>query len=91
MSGEEFKRVVLAGDLTIRTAKSLHGELLAALGQHDRLEIDCTDAAEVDLSFIQLLIAARKSAARAGKTLAVRHAPGGVVEDALRRAGLSHS
>lgn len=89
MSGAAFKRVVLTGDLTIRTAKALHGELLDALIQHDSIEIDCSAASAADLSFLQLLIAARKSAVQAGKTLLIRDAANGVIDDALRRAGLS--
>lgn len=77
----------LGGDLTIREAMLLHERLLAALGAHGEIEIDCASDAEVDLSFIQLLIAAGKLAAAGGKRVALSAAARHVLHDTLARGG----
>jgi anti-anti-sigma regulatory factor len=49
--------------------------------------IDCAGADEVDVSFIQLLIAARRAAQRNGKQLRLAAPPEGALQAALTRAG----
>lgn len=81
-------RIALAGPLTVRTIKTIHGRIADALHHHPAITIDCSAATEVDLSFLQLMIAARKSAAAAGKTVSLARPAAGPLRDALTHAGL---
>jgi hypothetical protein len=53
-------RVRLAGTLTVRGIEAPHAELRAALQGGAPVLIDCSAAAEVDVSLIQVLLAARR-------------------------------
>ena len=66
--------VILDGPLTVRGIDAAQAKLAAALSRHTIVTVDCTAATEVDLSLIQLLIAARNSATHAGKTRAEERA-----------------
>jgi anti-anti-sigma regulatory factor len=81
-------RVSLGGALTVRNAEEIRSRLLDALRQHPTVRIDCTAATDVDLSFIQLVLSARKSAAATGKCLSLTPPATDVLSDALVRAGL---
>ncbi len=80
-------RLALNGVLTMRRADELLGLLRAAVAQHDWLQLDCAAAEEVDLTFLQLLIAARASAAATGRRVTLSAPPAGVLAEALARAG----
>jgi ABC-type transporter Mla MlaB component len=80
-------RLVLDGALTMRTAEAVCTTLRGALAANPSVMVDCTGAADVDLSFIQLLLAARASARQANKTVTLVAAPDGPLLDALTRAG----
>jgi ABC-type transporter Mla MlaB component len=81
-------RVMLGGPLTVRTVALIHERLLAALRQFPSVTVDLSRAGEIDLSFIQLLLAARKSAAASGKRLSLARPAEGALRDALVCAGL---
>jgi anti-anti-sigma regulatory factor len=81
------ERLLLTGALTIRTAEVACATLQETFTRHSSILIDCTGTDEVDLSFIQLLIAARASAHRLGDTVALAEHPNGALLDALTRAG----
>jgi len=81
-------RVVLSGALTVREIKLVHSRIAAALLQFPAVTLDCAGAAAVDLSFIQLVLSARKSAAAAGKTLTLAQSAQGALRDALMQAGM---
>ena len=51
------------------------------------IAIDCSAAGEVDLTFIQLLIAARISACASGQRISLAACPDGTLLDALIRGG----
>src|ERR1700704_4253612 len=51
------------------------------------IAIDCSAASEIDLTFIQLLIAARVSTRAAGRRISLAPRPDGVLLDALTRGG----
>jgi anti-anti-sigma regulatory factor len=80
-------QVILEGALTIRTAEVVRATLREALERESNIAIECGDATEVDLSFVQLLIAARVSATRSGKTVALAAPPNGPLLDTLTCAG----
>ncbi len=75
-------QITLDGAQTVRTIDRAHHDLAAVLAAHAAVTVDCVAVTEVDLSLIQLLLAARASARRNGKTIALT-AP---ANDALRTA-----
>jgi anti-anti-sigma regulatory factor len=80
-------RLALDGALTIRTAEAVSAKLLDAIREHTCLSIDCSAAAEIDLSFIQLLIAARATAQLLHRSVILASRPVGVLLDTLTRGG----
>gem|GEM_PF-5035930 len=52
------------------------------------IELDCSGVEEVDPTFFQLVISARKSAAALGRQLRLAAPANDVLQDALRRCGL---
>jgi hypothetical protein len=58
-----------------------------ALEQDGPLAIDCAEVSEVDLSFLQLLLAARASAVQRGKTIGLAAPLNAELLDTLTRAG----
>lgn len=80
-------RLVLDGALTMRGIEALCTTLREMVAQHSDVSVDCTAAVEVDLSFIQLLVAARSSAWQADKTVTLSARPDGALLNALTRAG----
>ena len=77
-----------ADSQTVTQAEETKEKLRAALDQASDVLLDCEKIEEVDLSFIQLVLAARKSADRDGKNLTLLTPARGVLLAALRRAGL---
>jgi anti-anti-sigma regulatory factor len=79
--------VALDGVLSIRSIDVVRGRLLDALAEHQAVQVDCTMAESVDLSLIQLLVAARLSARQAGKQLTLAAPAGAVLRAALVQGG----
>lgn len=61
----------LSGDLDIYHAEKLRESLLKALDEYNRLEIAFGEVGKVDLSFLQILYSADKTARVKGKELIV--------------------
>ena len=80
-------RFAAEGTLTVREIESVHSRLRELIGRHDRVEIDLATVTEIDLSGIQLLLAARKSAQTAGKTVLLAQPLPAPVREALVRGG----
>lgn len=78
--------VRLAGDLSLRTCEATHAQLLNAIAAHDEVAVDCADGEEIDASFVQLLLAARKTAAGRGCRLSLS-AAGDLLLGVLVRGG----
>jgi ABC-type transporter Mla MlaB component len=79
--------IALDGVATIRTIDALHGRLADALSRQDHLHIDVSGLTEVDMSFIQLVLAAHKSAERDGKRLSLAAPAEGALRDTLILGG----
>lgn len=79
--------LVLDGALTVRTSEIVHSKLRQAINDRPLVKLDCSNATEVDLSLVQLLLSARLSAQRSGKTVTLAAPPDGALSDALVRAG----
>ena len=67
----------LTGSLTTPRAEAIHSEVLAALSGHSSVTIDCSNASEMDVAFIQILVAANRFASQCGKTVALASPPAG--------------
>lgn len=85
----ETATIVLDGDLTVRAASRIQATLTEALAANRHVTLDCRAAERADLAFLQLVLAARKSAAAAGGALRLVAPDGSAVADAARRAGLA--
>jgi ABC-type transporter Mla MlaB component len=83
----EVERFVVEGSLTLRTIETTRTQLLETMERHRSIEVDCSAATEIDLSFVQLLLAARSGAQGAGKSLGLAQPASGVLRDALERGG----
>ena len=79
----------LTGSLTTPRAEAIHCEVLAAVNGHANVAIDCSGASEMDVAFIQILIAAHRFAAQSGKSVALASPPAGLLADTLLRCGFS--
>lgn len=74
MSGNS--RLALEGEMTIYNAAAIKEQLLAALNATQDLELDLGQVGEIDTAGCQLLIMAKREAARQGKSLRlVEHSP----------------
>jgi len=85
-------RLVLEGALTIGTAETVRATLRAAIerppdGVATDIAIDCSAAGDIDLTFVQLLIATRISADLLGKTVRLAGSPDGALLNTLTRGG----
>ena len=83
----EEDRITLSGRLTINEADTLRDALLRALSGCRRLTIETAEIETVDVTGLQLLISARVSAERAGKSLRLATEPKGALLAALVSAG----
>ncbi len=79
--------VKLAGDLYLRQAEEVRETLRSALETNQTVHVHTTAITELDLSIVQLLIAAFRSAGAAGKSFSVSIATGSVFENVLLRGG----
>lgn len=85
--------LVLDGALTMRTVDAVRSTLRAAIDSPPgdsalpRIVIECSAATEIDLTFIQLLIAARVSTQAAARRISLAPGPDGELLHALTRGG----
>lgn len=79
--------VDLGTDPSIRTVGSLRDQLSAAISQHNSIEIGAEQVASVDVSILQMLASAYRTAQSAGKHIFLRAAQNGPMREALVRAG----
>ena len=80
-------RFVLEGAQTIRTIDAVRNELLEVMARHRDIVIDCSATTDVDVSLVQLLLAARLSAARNGQLLSLSRPIGEALRATLQRGG----
>ncbi len=84
---EQARAIELSGSLSIRDAGATLERLKAALAGAASLTIDCTGLTGADLSIVQLLAAARASAAAEGKSLRLVAPAGGTLHTLLQQSG----
>ena len=73
--------------VTVRSAGEFAGQLLGAVQSGGDIDIDLSALAEVDLSFIQLILAARAHLEQEGARLGLAQPAGPALATLLDRAG----
>lgn len=73
-------KLPIEGELTIYTAADLKGKIIAALESTQPIEIDLSQVDEIDSAGLQLLILAKREAARTEKKLTLVNHSQAVVE-----------
>lgn len=81
--------VRFCGKLSVRSIEEYKISLLEAIRNHAVVEVDCRDATEVDVLFLQLLVSARLTAQGWGKSLVLASPAEGVLRAALERGGFT--
>lgn len=76
----ETGKVTLDGELTIYTAQAIQAKLKKPLGECNSLELNLQGVTELDSAGVQVLIAAKRAARAAGKTLSLCQHSEAVVE-----------
>ena len=77
----------IAGSADVRTITEFHQKLLQALQQNSAVRVKLDTAADVDLTFVQLVESARRFATAAGKDLALSAPAAAGVREILQRGG----
>ena len=77
MQHRETTYVHLTGPLTVPTAAAIRDQLLAALDGSPAVTVDISGATEIDVTFLQILVAAQRSAQARGTDLSL--VPGSVL------------
>ncbi len=80
--------LVLTGDVTIERAAQLKSALLKAMARFSKIEIDLTGLERADLSLLQIICAAHRSAPGLGVEIDLHGAPSSAFIQTARRAGL---
>jgi len=79
--------ITLDSSATLRGIDSLRERLLESFADHSSVELNASAVAEVDLSFLQLLEAARAHAAHEDKTIRLSNPANPALKALLERAG----
>jgi ABC-type transporter Mla MlaB component len=78
------------GHLTIREGARSARDFLEALSTGAEVRVDTSELRSVDVSHLQILVAAHNFAHCLGRSLEVVAAPGGSLDEAMRSVGLSN-
>ena len=90
MSSEQSSyTLALRGSLTTSRSEAVHAEVLEALRAHPAVVLDCSAADEIDVTFLQILIAAGRMAASWNKAISLSTPPAGLLANALARCGFA--
>nr|WP_244592221.1 STAS domain-containing protein [Azospirillum palustre] len=73
--------------MTLIEVEDVRDRLRDSLGSAGRVEVDCSEVGETSICFIQLLLAARTSAAGRGVSLHLKQPLSASMRDALERGG----
>jgi anti-anti-sigma regulatory factor len=87
MTGDSVHTLKISGDAGLRNVQEITGLLRQALADHSNIAVVTDTLTSIDVSILQLLVAARKSALAAGKTLTLRAPPDGVLHRLLLQTG----
>jgi anti-anti-sigma regulatory factor len=87
MTGDSAHMLSISGDAGLRNVQDIAGLLRQALDKHSTITVATDDLTSIDVTILQLLVAARKSALASGKTLTLRAPPDGVLHRLLVQTG----
>lgn len=79
--------IAVPPSVTVRSAHQFAQEILAGFDTERDLDLDLSALGEVDLAFVQIVIAARDQWTRAGRDLRLVQPAGGTLVALLDRAG----
>jgi hypothetical protein len=79
--------VAFAGDVTISNIGTAHAALAVALSQDGPVLLDIESVEDTDLTFVQLVEAARRKAGETGRDFTLRQPAGGAILEVLQRGG----
>lgn len=86
--GDKLLSVVkLSGVIDTRSIDDSFTKVNQAVGDGASIEIDLTDVADIDLTFLQLIESARRSAAQSGAEIRLSEPAGGIILETLNRGG----
>lgn len=88
---ETSRHLQLDGALVLTRASSLQAQVLEALDSTSDLCLDVSNATDIDVSFLQILIAAHKTAKLERKSLTVAIAGSETLAAQIARCGLPAS
>ncbi|MGB8602901.1 MAG: STAS domain-containing protein [Rhizomicrobium sp.] len=93
MSVQEKREVTLrvADEANVRNIVEIHARLLDAYRNNAAVVLDLSDLGDVDLTFVQLIEAARRTAAADGKAITLAAPAMGLLLDTLERGGFLSS
>jgi anti-anti-sigma regulatory factor len=86
-SRQDDFRIELCGDLSLPSITDAHQKVLEAFDQDLPIVIDLTGVTDADLTLVQLLEAARKSAQDRGRALSLSAPVSGATRAVLERGG----
>jgi anti-anti-sigma regulatory factor len=87
LAKQDSGHLALSGRLSIATVSATHAHLQEAVAEHRQLILDISDVEEVDLSFVQVVESARKSATRMGGGVSLARPAEGALRTALVTGG----
>ena len=87
MTGDSSHTLKISGDTGLRNAQDIATQLRQALASHSTITVVTDAMTSIDVSILQLFVAAQKSALAAGKTLTLRGPAGGPLTRLLVQAG----
>jgi hypothetical protein len=82
---------VVPAKVNIRNIKDIHSEFLTHVKNNAAIEIDLDGCQDADLSLIQLIESARKSAEADNKSISLTKPAKDIVLSTLERAGLAEA
>lgn len=68
---EQYASITMEGDLTLQNAEQIKQNLVQALKQYQYLSLNIENVENIDLPFIQLLYALKKTVVNSGKELQI--------------------
>jgi hypothetical protein len=86
-SGSEPSVVDFSGELNIRNVSDVHGRLLEALSSSSSVTVQIAEDATADLTFIQLIESARRTARDGDQVLTMAAPATGPLLETLMRGG----
>lgn len=86
--GSEPAKIVLEGELTIRNAAAIREELLVELARFNAFHIQLHQVVDLDLAFVQLLLALRETAVTNDKKMTLELDISDDFNVLLKRSGL---